>query len=43
MTPAFGIANIMNYIKTGYPFSKLDSVAGMPNAIFQQWIKHPRS
>ncbi|RYD71834.1 MAG: CocE/NonD family hydrolase, partial [Sphingobacteriales bacterium] len=27
--------------KNRLPFSKLDSVAGMPNAYFQKWISHP--
>ncbi len=27
--------------KKRLPFSKLDSVAGMPNPVFQKWINHP--
>ncbi len=27
--------------KSRIPFAKLDSVAGMPNAIFQKWVSHP--
>ena len=27
--------------KNRIPFSKLDSVAGMPNPIFQKWVSHP--
>ena len=27
--------------KNRIPFSKLDSVAGMPNPIFQKWLSHP--
>lgn len=29
------------WYKQRLPFAKLDSVAGLPNAIFQQWISHP--
>jgi putative CocE/NonD family hydrolase len=28
--------------KNRIPFSKLDSVAGMPDSIFQKWISHPK-
>lgn len=29
------------YYKTGVAFNKLDSIYGKPNAVFQNWLKHP--
>jgi uncharacterized protein len=28
--------------KKRIPFAKLDSVAGMPNSVFQKWVSHPK-